>query len=142
MFQEAAKGLGQHGLTCVTIGLWPFTTAMFDNATDSAWPHEQGKPNCPIIVYFTWEGEDNDGRWIGAMKKTLDVLKAKVFEERPTSKVLPVFINTALWDSKARRTTKVEDLYRTNLPELKKLRTKYDPKGVMDHTGGFRIPRA
>ena len=137
MFQEAAKGIGQHGLTRVTIGMWPFTAAMFDHATDSAWPHVKGKPNCPVIVYYTWEGEENDQRWTNATKTTLNALREKVFKERPLSKDLPIFINTAFAE-----VTRVEDLYRANLSKLKKLRTKYDHKGVMDHTGGFRIPRA
>ena len=135
MFQDAAKGLEQHGGTRITIGLWPFTKAMFDRATDSAWPHEKSKPNCPIIVYFTWERESNDAYWIETMQATLDKLRVKVLEERPLSKNLPYFINTALAEA-----TTVEELYRDNLPKLKGLRTEYDPKAVMDLTGGFRIP--
>lgn len=134
MFQDVAKEIRQHGGTRITIGFWPFTTTMFDNATRSAFPHEKGKPNCPIIVYFTWEGQKNDTHWIDTMKTTLDNLRAKILEERPESKGLPFFINTALAEA-----TTVEDLYRNNLPELKELRKKYDPNGVMDRTGGFRI---
>ncbi|KAG6371882.1 hypothetical protein JVT61DRAFT_8884 [Boletus reticuloceps] len=132
---EVAKGLGQNGGTRITMGLWPFTRSMFDNATDSAFPHEKGKPNCPIILYFTWEGEQNDKHWIDTMKTTLDSLRAKVLEERPESKDLPHMINTALAEA-----TTVEDLYRDNLQKLKGLRKEYDPNGVMDRTGGFRIP--
>lgn len=137
MFQEVAKQLGQHGGTRITIGLWPFTRAMFDHATESAFPHESGKPNCPIIVYFTWEGEKNDQHWIDTMKETLKTLRDTVVKERPASKDLPYFINTALAEA-----TTVDDLYRKNLPRLKELRKEYDATGVMDHTGGFRIPRA
>ena len=136
MLQEAAKGLRDHGGTRITIGLWPFTTTMFDNATDSAWPHVKGKPNCPIIVYFTWERESNDKYWVDTMKATLDTLRVKVLEERPDSKDLPIFINTALAEA-----TPVADLYRGNLTKLVLLRSEYDPNGVMDHTGGFKIPR-
>jgi len=134
---EAAKGLEQHDGTRITIGLWPFTTTMFDHATDSSWPHEKSKPNCPIIVYFTWEHEKNDKYWIETMEKTLDTLRVKVIEERPLSKDLPYFINTALAEA-----TTVENLYRGNLEKLRALRTLYDPKAVMDLTGGFRIPLA
>ena len=110
---------------------------MFDNATDAAFPHEKGKPNCPIIVYFTWEGEKNDKYWIGTMKATLEELKKTVLEERPESKHLPYFINTAFAEA-----TTVEHLYRNNLPRLQQLRKEYDPKGLMDSTGGFRIKPA
>jgi len=109
--------------------------SMFDNATECAFPHEAGKPNCPIILYFTWEGEQNDKHWLDTMKTTLDTLRAKVLEERPESKDLPHMINTALAEA-----TTVEDLYRDNLSKLKGLRNEYDPNGLMDRTGGFRIP--
>jgi len=136
---EVAKGLQQNGGTRIAIGLWPFTTTMFDHATDSAFPHVKGKPNCPIIAYFTWEHKANDEYWIDTLKTTLDKLRAKVFEERPASKDLPLFINTALADSDPKT---VENLYRDNLPRLKELRKTYDPKALMDLTGGFRIPLA
>jgi len=117
--------------------LWPFTKAMFDKATDSAWPHVKDKPNCPIIVYFTWEGKEHDPYWIDTLKSTLGKLRDKVHAERPSSKGLPYLINTALAEPEA---TSVENLYGGNLDKLKQLRKKYDPKAVMDLTGGFRIP--
>lgn len=134
-FQEVVKGLGENGGTRVAIGLWPFTTFMFDNTTDSAFPLVRGEPNCPIMVYFTWEGEHNDDYWIGTMKKILATLTDKV--QNPESKKLPYFINTALCED-----TTVEDLYHDSLPRLKEVTKKYDPKRVMDRTGGFRIPLA
>ncbi|KAH0826904.1 hypothetical protein J3R83DRAFT_4496 [Lanmaoa asiatica] len=132
---EASKEIVKYGGTRVVIGLWPFTKAMFTKAKPSAWPHETNKPNCPIIVYFTWEGKENDAYWIPKMQETLGTLRAKVHVERPSAKGLPYFISTALAEG-----TKVEDLYRGNLDELKQLRKKYDPHGVMDLTGGFKIP--
>lgn len=108
---------------------------MFNKATPSAWPHESTKPNCPIIVYFTWEGKENDGYWIETMKSTLKALREKVHAERPASRGLPCFISTALAEA-----TSVEDVYRGNLEGLRRSREKYDLKGVMDLTGGFRIP--
>lgn len=127
--------MDKHGGTRTGVGLWPFTKAMFDQATDSAWPHVKDKPNCPIIVYFTWEDKQHDQHWIDTMKSTLKNLRDKVHAERESSKGLPYFISTALAD-----VTRVEDLYGGNLEKLKQLRKKYDPKGVMDLTGGFRIP--
>ncbi|KAH0826902.1 hypothetical protein J3R83DRAFT_4493 [Lanmaoa asiatica] len=134
--KNAAERMTEHGGTGIATDLWPFTTAMFDHATDSAWPHVQGKPNCPIIVYFTWVGKEHDDYWIGIMEKTLTALREKVNKERPSSKDLPYFINTALAEA-----TTVKEIYRDNLERLKQLRKKYDQKGVMDLTGGFRIPR-
>ena len=107
---------------------------MFDKATPSAWPHHKDKPNCPIIVYFTWEGKDNDKFWISTMKTTLATLRARVEALSPSSKGLPYFISTALAE-----VTTAEHLYRDHLEKLRVLKKKYDPKSVMDLAGGFKI---
>ena len=135
--QVAADEIMTYGGTDITIGLWPFTDSMFDKATPSAWPHETGKPSCPINVYFTWEGKENDAYWVENLKKTLDTLRETVHRERPSSKDLATFISAACVEA-----TTVEDLYRGNLDVLKRIRRKYDEHGVMDLAGGFRIPRA
>lgn len=144
MFQKVAENMRQHGGTHVKIGLWPFAKTMFDKATDSAFPHKKDKPNCPIIIYFTWEGKQNDEHWINTMKTTIDDLRKKVNEERakinPEILALPYFINTALAEAIQ---TAVEQLYgEENLQRLKDIRKNRDPTGVMDLTGGFKIPRA
>lgn len=133
--QEASKDMEKHGGTRTHINLWPFTTSMFDRATDAAWPHAKDMPNCPIIVAFIWEGKEHDAYWIEKIKSTLKTLRDKVHAERASSKVLPYFISTALAEA-----TSVEDLYGENLERLRQLRKKYDPNGVMDLTGGFKIP--
>jgi len=125
----------KHGGTRTGIGMWPFTKAMFDRATESAWPHEKDKPNCPIIVYFTWEGKEHDKYWTGTMESTLKKLRDKVHSEREQSKALPYFISTAFAEA-----TSVEDLYGAHLEKLKQLRKEYDPNDVMGLTGGFKIP--
>lgn len=133
--QEAAEDIETHGGRRVVISFWPFTGAMFDRATASAWPHHPGQPNCPIIVYFTWEGKENDAFWVGTMQATLVRLRESVHALQPSSRGLPYFINTALAEW-----THVEQLYRGHLGTLSELRSKYDPKRVMDLVGGFKIP--
>lgn len=135
MSQEAAKDIEKHGGRRVDICLWSFTKAMFDKATPSAWPHQKDQSNCPIVAYFTWEGKDNDKFWVSTMKSTLEKLGEKVYALSPSSKGLPYFINTALVEA-----TTAEHVYRGNLKKLSMLRKKYDPNGVMDLAGGFRIP--
>lgn len=125
----------KHGGTRTGIGMWPFTKAMFDSATESAWPHEKDKPNCPIMVYLTWEGKGHDKYWTGVMASTLKKLRDKVHSEREQSKGLPYFISTAFAEA-----TSVEDLYGAHLERLKQLKKEYDPKDVMGLTGGFKIP--
>lgn len=125
-----------HGGKRIAIDIWPFTKSMFDKSTPAAWPHTKGEPNSPILACFLWEGLENDSFWIETMQKVLRAIQAKVTAARGrTAKPLPVYANTALYDY-----TTVEDVYGENLKALKQTRLKFDPNGVMDLTGGFKIP--
>jgi hypothetical protein len=46
----------------------------------------------------------------------------------------PIYYNLALDQVQA------SEVYQGNLAELIPIRKKYDPKQIMDRTGGFRIP--
>ncbi|KAF8436318.1 hypothetical protein L210DRAFT_3549436 [Boletus edulis BED1] len=132
---KAAREMSGHGGKRVVIDIWPFTKTMFDNATECAWPHVKDQPNGPILAYFLWEGSENDKFWIQQMERAMKAIKKKVDKARaPHAKPLPVYLNTTL------DTTRVEDVYGDNFEDLKAARKKFDPRRVMDLTGGFRIP--
>ncbi|KAJ7107905.1 hypothetical protein C8R44DRAFT_885296 [Mycena epipterygia] len=135
---KAAKQLmGVYKGRMVVADIWPFLPTMFDTSTDSAWPHKKGEPNGPLVVYFMWEGTENDVVWIDQMKTALDHIHRIALQEGCTTPNAPVYCNTTLED-----VTKPQqiDIYRDNLTRLSALRRKYDPHKVMDRTGGFRIP--
>ncbi|KAF8122402.1 hypothetical protein EV363DRAFT_1274784 [Boletus edulis] len=132
---KAAREMSGHGGKRVVIDIWPFTKTMFDNATECAWPHVKDQPNGPILAYFLWEGSENDKFWIQQMERAMKAIKKKVDKARgPQAEPLPVYLNTTL------DTTRVEDVYGDNFEDLKAARKKFDPRRVMDLTGGFRIP--
>jgi hypothetical protein len=125
----------KHGGKMIVIDIWPFLSSMFDNSSEAAWPHKKGHPNGPLVVYFLWEGEENDKIWITQMANALDHIRRVALHEKCTTEGAAVYCNTTLWEN-----TTVEDIYRANLGRLSKLRKQFDPKDVMGLTGGFRIP--
>ena|SRR5882757_6698797 len=110
---------------------------MFEKSTDGAWPHEPTKPNAPFHFYFYWEGEKNDEKWIAQLKKALESVRKEAIRLQCADPNAPVYLNTALAEDDH---ATVENIYRGNLGKLSGLRKKYDPSGVMDKTGGFRVP--
>ncbi|KAH9980424.1 hypothetical protein BJV74DRAFT_887836 [Russula compacta] len=121
------------GIT-IAANIWPFVQTMFHNSVDTAWPHKSGEPNGPLLVYFVWEGEENDAIWIHQMKKALSHIYDVAREEECVTSDAPVYCNTALHGDAT-----PEDIYRDHLAALSALRTKYDPDNVMGKTGGWRI---
>jgi hypothetical protein len=125
----------KHRGRMVVADIWPFLPTMFDKSVDSAWPHKRGAPNGPLLVYFMWEGKENDDAWINQMKTALVHIHRIALQEGCTTRNTPVYCNTTLKD-----VTTPKQIYQDNLSDLSALRTKYDPDKVMERTGGFRIP--
>jgi len=134
---KAAQDLmADYGGKFVMTEIWPFLPR--NGSTDSAWPHQNGSSNGPLLVYFGWDGE-NDETWINQMKEALGRIRDVALREGCTTSDAPVYCNTTLADQNF---TTLEQIYRDNLADLSALRTKYDPHDVMSLTGGFRIPHA
>src|SRR3954470_1225859 len=106
--------------------IWPFHPSMFKHSSPAAWPHESNKPNGPLVLYFVWDGEDNDEFWIARLKEALERIRQVALDEKCTTEGAAVHGNTALAE-----VTSVEDIYRDNLDRLRDLRKKYDPFDVM-----------
>lgn len=133
--QEASRFLkGHSGLACF-IKVWPFLSSIFDKSPDhAAWPHKKGEVYGPCWAYFQWTDEREDRFWLEKMRNTLEALRKVAESEKVTSDDAPVYLNTTLED------TPVEKIYQKNLEHLKLMRGRYDPKGIMSLTGGFKIP--
>ena len=125
----------RHKGRMVVADIWPFLSTMFDQSAETAWPHKRGEPNGPLLVYFMWEGVENDEVWIDQMKTALDHIHRIALTEGCTTRDAPVYCNTTLED-----VTTTQQIYRDNLNGLSVLRWRYDRHDVMGRTGGFRIP--
>lgn len=69
---------------------------MFDRSADTAWLQERGDPNEPLLVYFMWEGEENDAMWIHQMKKSWSSIYDLALKEGSISNNTPVYCDTTL----------------------------------------------
>ena len=98
---------------------------MSDKSTDSAWPHK--KPNGFLIIYFMWDGAENDSVWIKQMTTALGHIRETALQENCTTPDTPVYCNTAI-----DVTTTPQQIYRDHLVKLSQLR--FDPHQVMDRT--------
>ena len=133
--QAAQRLMQRHNGKMIVADIWPFLPTIFNGSPSAAWPHESNRPNGPLLVYFLWEGEENDYVWINQMKEALERIHAVALEEKCTTEDAPVHLNTSLSE-----TTSVKAIYRGNLPRLSRVRRAFDPKDIMSNTGGFRIP--
>ncbi|KAF8654838.1 hypothetical protein AX16_003358 [Volvariella volvacea WC 439] len=130
---EVAKGLKDHGGFQFYPDIWPGSPTMFKNSPPSAWPHGP-EPLFPLPIRCIWKKEKNDQYWLDALASFSEKVRQIAIEEGCTAEDAPLYYNLAL-DG-----TDVSLIYRDNLPRLTDLRAKYDPFGVMNRTGGFRIP--
>ncbi|KAF9067051.1 hypothetical protein BDP27DRAFT_1423219 [Rhodocollybia butyracea] len=138
---EAARSLmDKYNGKMIVTDVWPFLSGMFDNSVDSAWPHKRGEPNGPLLLYFLWEGEENDKVWVDQMKTALGHISRIALAEGCTTATTPQYGNTSLNMDTPDQLTQI---YGTaNLQRLRVLRRRYDEFNVMGRTGGFRIPLA
>jgi hypothetical protein len=125
----------KHNGKMVVAEIWPFLWDKFKKGSPSAWPPDRNEPHGPLLVYFLWEGEENDKVWIDQMTKALEHIRRVALSEKCTTESAAVYYNTTLAD-----VTSVQDIYRDNLRKLRLLRKQYDPSDVMANAGGFRIP--
>jgi hypothetical protein len=125
----------QNGLQ-IYVDIWPFLPSIFDNSPSCAWPHTKGHPSGPLVINFKWQDEANDQDWLTAIGKMTDHLRTVAQVQSCTTPDAADYSNLSLDN------VTTFDIYRGNLEQLIPLRKKYDPKKVMNRTGGFRIPSA
>ena len=85
-------------------------------------------------IFFEWENPTYDADYLAAITETATRLRSLVVKEQGALyENSPRYNNYAIYD------TPLSELYGENLPVLQRLKKKYDPKRVMDLTGGWRF---
>lgn len=123
-----------HGGVQMYPDFWPFSSSLFNNSKDCAWPHVKGSPNTPLVLNFKWQGKDHDAYWLPMIEKITSELRQSAIALGCAVAGAPNYCNLAVED------VTVADIYRGNLNKLSSIRQKWDSTKVMDRTGGFRIP--
>ncbi|KAF9460239.1 hypothetical protein BDZ94DRAFT_1311698 [Collybia nuda] len=133
--EEVGNKLEENGGLQLYPDIWPGYPKMFENSPPSAWPRPPNKqPSFPLPIRCLWKGSQNDAFWLETLERLTNDIRTFAVQQGCTTKDAPAYYNLSL-DG-----TNVEDIYRENLGPLSKLRGELDPHGVMDRTGGFRIP--
>ncbi|KAH9020951.1 hypothetical protein EDB85DRAFT_442162 [Lactarius pseudohatsudake] len=95
----------------------------------STWPDTCGEPNGPLLVYFMWEGRENDGVWVDQMAALDHIHRIALGSRRGVQPSAPAYCNTTL-----EGITTPKQIYRDNLDgpldRLSALRNSYDSDNV------------
>ncbi|KAI0051841.1 FAD-binding domain-containing protein [Auriscalpium vulgare] len=117
----------------VTIVAEPFISSAFSHGADSAFPPDRSRVICPTNLYFSWSKASLDDEARAAIAQSSRTIRAAAIAEGQD------VANAAMYPNYALGNTPLEDMYGKNVPRLKAIRTKYDPKGTMLLTGGFKF---
>ena len=108
------------------------------NELPSAYPPDSARnpaiATSPMGINFGWENSTYDADFLAGITETAARLKSLVVSEQGA-----LYENSPRYDNYAIYNTPLADIYGENLPVLEKLKKKYDPKGVMDLTGGWKF---
>ena len=90
-----------------------------------------------MLVYFAWEDPLYDNEFVAAIEESANRLSAIAKAEGLLMDDPP-----AVYTNYANAETPLDDIYGENLPRLRALKAKIDPKNIMDLSGGFRFSSA
>jgi len=117
----------------------PFLPSHLSHANSpSAWPapsaRKPGNAPNPLLVYFTWNNTLYDNEFVAAVEESTNRLAAVAKAEGSLSDH-----PTALYGNYVDANTPLVDIYGDNLPKLRALKAKIDPKNIMGLAGGFKF---
>ena len=131
--------LGPKNAVFISYNVEPFLYDHLEhNILPSAFPPKESRPSSramsPMNIWFEWEGPKYDQDYHDAVKASTRHLRELVAQEQGRYlDDMPMYNNYAAHD------TPLENIYGDNLPILREIAKKYDPKRVMTLAGGFKF---
>ena len=110
-----------------------FLPDYYSHGTPSAWPPNRDIAHMLLDVAFAWYEESHDEAVYDVLRKSMAKLRVDAEDEGQ------VLDNASLYPNLPISNTPMERMYGGNLGKLRLLRDKYDPKRVMDLTGGWKF---
>ena len=108
------------------------------NTGPSAYPPDSARnpavATTPMNIVFEWENPAYDTDYLAAITETATRLRNLVAQEQGS-----LYGDAPRYNNYAVYGTPLASIYRENLPVLQKLKKKYDPNGVMDLAGGWKL---
>lgn len=111
----------------------PFLPTIFNNASASAYPFDRTRAFLPSNLNFVWTSSSDDEVLQDAIRQSGKQLTEVAISDSADAASAPIYGNYALFGTSAQK------LYGPNLPRLRAIKAKYDPKNVMSLTGGWKI---
>ena len=117
----------------------PFLQTYLSHANSpSAWPAPAARQPSnalnPLLICFGWNNTLYDHEFVAAVEESVKRLSAVAKAEGLLSDH-----PTALYGNYVDANTPLVDIYGDNLPKLRALKAKIDPKNVMGLAGGFKF---
>jgi hypothetical protein len=136
LFQFWGPKLATNSSVTLSWDIEPFLDSTWQhNNSDSAYPPASARRLAfkPTLINFSWDPKLTDSVYTdAAIESAARLLRVAVADGQDVKHGV-VYPNYALPE------TPLEELYGENVPRLKALRKKHDPKRVMDFAGGFHF---
>ena len=113
--------------------LEPFHRDLYSHGSPSAYPPDRSRPFFPSVFSVKWGDPSVDGQMADALRDGAKTIREVALADGQDLSHAAVYVNYALFD------TPLEDIYGGNLPRLRSIKAKIDPKRVMDLAGGFKF---
>ncbi|KAI5480510.1 hypothetical protein MNV49_000663 [Pseudohyphozyma bogoriensis] len=129
--RAAAAVSSGHSLDSMGFLFEPMLPTYVAHDKAGAFPHSE--PVQPSGLIVSWSSASDDTYFHDRFREITTHLTEVGEQLGITSKDLPAYANYAHYE------TPVEKIYQENLPRLQLLKQKYDPAGVMNLAGGFKL---
>ena len=111
----------------------PFESDFLTHGGPSAYPPDRTRPVFPSSIYYGWTDKSVDKHMDDAIRTSIATLERAGIQDGQDLKNAAAYVNYAISG------TPLEKIYGGNLPRLREIREKYDPKDVMGLAGGWKF---
>ena len=87
----------------------------------------------PTNIYFGWSSSARDAEVAAMLRQSSAAVRAAALADGQDVASAAIYPNDALFG------TPLEDIYGANVPRLREIRKRVDPKDVMGLAGGFKF---
>jgi len=117
----------------VGAALQPFDSGLFSHGSPSAQPPDRSQVVLPSVLNVAWVNASLDNTMVDMMRDGAKTIRGVALADGQDLSTAAPYVNYALFG------TPLEDIYGGNVARLHQIKTKVDPKGVMDLAGGFKF---
>jgi len=117
----------------VGAAIQPFDKGLFSHGSPSAHPYDRSQAVFPSVLNVAWLNASLDNTMVDMMHDGAKTIREVAIADGQDLSTAAPYANYALFD------TPLEVIYGGNVARLHEIKTKIDPKGVMDLAGGFKF---